>query len=369
VRIALAGLACLAVAMGIGRFAFTPLLPMMQSDGGLSLAAGGWLAAANYLGYLFGALSAGFFPRSGRAIRVGLLVIAGTTLAMGITHQLAAWAALRLAAGMASAWVLVHVSAWCLPRLMGRRPLAGAMYAGVGVGIVVAGALCAMLMAWSASSSQTWIVLGVVSLLLTLLIWNVFSPSGSAGRGRETGQWSAQWWPLVVCYGAFGFGYIIPATFIPAMAREEIADPAVFGWAWPAFGAAAAASTLAVAVVSRYFSYRRLWAVSQLVMALGVGAPLAMPGIGGILVAALCVGGSFMVVTMTGMQEALEVAGPHAARLMAAMTAAFATGQILGPVFASLLIEARGGLSGALLAGCLLLATSAFALLPKRRNA
>ena len=72
-RIALAGLAALAVAMGIGRFAFTPLLPMMQSDGGLSLAAGGWLAAANYLGYLFGALSAGFFPRSGRAIRVGLL--------------------------------------------------------------------------------------------------------------------------------------------------------------------------------------------------------------------------------------------------------------------------------------------------------
>jgi hypothetical protein len=54
---------------------------------------------------------------------------------------------------------------------------------------------------------------------------------------------------------------------------------------------------------------------------------------------------------------------------MAAMTAAFATGQILGPVFASLLIEARGGLSGALVAGCLLLATSAFTLLLKRRSA
>ena len=367
-RIALAGLAALAVAMGIGRFAFTPLLPMMQSDGGLSLAAGGWLAAANYLGYLFGALSAGFFPRSGRAIRVGLLVIAGTTLAMGITHQLAAWAALRLAAGMASAWVLVHVSAWCLPRLMGRRPLAGAMYAGVGVGIVVAGALCAMLMAWSASSSQTWIVLGAMCLLPTFLLWRVFTPDGSA-RSPAAGRWNVQWWPLVLCYGAFGFGYIIPATFLPAMARGEIADPALFGWAWPAFGAAAAASTLAVAVLSRYFSYRRLWAVSQLVMALGVGAPLAIPGIGGILVAALCVGGSFMVVTMTGMQEALRVAGAQAARLMAAMTAAFATGQILGPVVASLLIEARGGLSGALLAGCVLLATSAFALLPKRRNA
>src|SRR5438105_11094573 len=123
--------------MGIGRFAFTPLLPMMQADSGLSLAAGGWLASANYLGYLLGALSAGFFPRSGKVIRVGLLAIAGTTLAMGITHQFAVWAALRLAAGIASAWVLVHVSAWCLPRLTGRTTLAGAVYAGVGVGIVV----------------------------------------------------------------------------------------------------------------------------------------------------------------------------------------------------------------------------------------
>jgi MFS family permease len=368
VRIALAGLACLAVAMGIGRFAFTPLLPMMQADSGLSLAAGGWLAAANYLGYLFGALSAGFFRRSGRVIRAGLLVIAGTTLAMGIVHQPAGWAALRLAAGIASAWVLVHVSAWCLPRLTGRRTLAGTVYAGVGVGIVVAGAVCGMLMAWSVPSSQAWIVLGAMCLLPTFLLWRVFVPDGSA-RSPAAGRWNAQWWPLVLCYGAFGFGYIIPATFIPAMARGEIADPALFGWAWPAFGAAAAASTVLTAVYSKHVSHRLSWALAQLVMALGVAAPLVVHGLAGILIAALCVGGSFMVVTMTGMQEALQVAGAQAARLMAAMTAAFATGQILGPVFASLLIEARGGLFGALLAGSLLLAASAFALLLKRRDA
>ena len=52
----LAGLLALAVAMGIGRFAFTPVLPMMQADLGLSLAQGSWLASANYLGYLLGAL-------------------------------------------------------------------------------------------------------------------------------------------------------------------------------------------------------------------------------------------------------------------------------------------------------------------------
>ena len=56
IRVAFAGLAALAVAMGIGRFAFTPMLPMMQDDAGVSLAQGGYLASANYLGYLAGAL-------------------------------------------------------------------------------------------------------------------------------------------------------------------------------------------------------------------------------------------------------------------------------------------------------------------------
>ena len=49
------GLIGLAVAMGIGRFAFTPLLPLMQHDAGVSLVQGGWLATANYAGYLIGA--------------------------------------------------------------------------------------------------------------------------------------------------------------------------------------------------------------------------------------------------------------------------------------------------------------------------
>jgi hypothetical protein len=49
------GLIGLAVAMGIGRFAFTPLLPLMQQDAGVSLLQGSWLATANYVGYLVGA--------------------------------------------------------------------------------------------------------------------------------------------------------------------------------------------------------------------------------------------------------------------------------------------------------------------------
>src|SRR5207253_11449190 len=87
-----AGLAALAVAMGIGGFAFTPILPMMQQDLGVSVTAGGWLASANYLGYLIGALSATRVRlRATTAIRGALATIVVTTLAMGFTGRFADW--------------------------------------------------------------------------------------------------------------------------------------------------------------------------------------------------------------------------------------------------------------------------------------
>src|SRR5574338_1195950 len=100
--VAVAGLVALAVAMGIGRFAFTPIMPMMEADAGLSLRAAGWLAAANYLGYFIGALCAARLSLA-QAVRGGLLLIAIVTFAMGATDVLALQLVLRLAAGVASA--------------------------------------------------------------------------------------------------------------------------------------------------------------------------------------------------------------------------------------------------------------------------
>src|SRR5256885_2036549 len=131
---ALAGLAALAVAMGIGRFAFTPMLPMMQADAGLSVAQGGWLASAHYVGYLLGALWAAAMPmRATIAIRAGLVAIAAATLAMSFQTGILGWAVLRAIAGVASAWVLIYTSAWCLERLA--SPIHKAtVFAGVGAG-------------------------------------------------------------------------------------------------------------------------------------------------------------------------------------------------------------------------------------------
>ena len=366
--VAVAGLTALAVAMGIGRFAFTPILPMMQEDAGVSIAEGGWLASANYLGYLLGALSVvAVRIRAARAIRGGLVTIGLATLGMGLQDSFAVWIVLRALAGIASAWVLICVSAWCLARLEPvRRPLLDStVFAGVGAGIALAGATCLAFMRVHASSARVWVVFGVVSLVLSVVIWPVF---GAADRvparrpPRRAFAWDRDAIRLTVCYGAFGFGYIIPATFLPVMARQAIKDPAVFGLSWPMFGAAAVASTLLTTVVRRLVTNRRLWIASHLVMALGVALPVIWPGIVATMLAALCVGGTFMVITMVGMQEAREVAGERATGLMAAMTSAFALGQIAGPISVSFIHGAGGDFSAALLVACVALVTSAYAL-------
>lgn len=376
IQIGIAGLAALAVAMGIGRFAFTPLLPMMQEDFGLSVAEGGWLASANYAGYLIGALSVMVLPvRPDIAIRCGLLAIGLTTLAMGIADRFGVWIVLRALAGIASALVLIHVSAWALERLAPlRRPLLnGVVFAGVGAGITMVGVLCIALMHAAVGSAQTWIALGILSLVLTVAMWRAFATGGyvptmpGAQQSKRPPGWYREAARLVFSYAAFGFGYIIPATFLPAMARQAIQDPAVFGWSWPIFGAAAALSTLAAAWLSASIGNRPLWIVSLLVMACGVALPVVLPGIAAILLSALLVGGTFMVATMNGLKEAREMGGDNLTGLTAAMTAAFAFGQIAGPVSVSYL--AGSGYTGPLLIACASLAVGACVLLRRARAA
>ena len=366
--IAVAGLLALALAQGIGRFAFTPILPMMQGDAGVSLAEGGWLAAANYLGYLAGALWAMVQrARADHAIRASLAITAGATVAMAFADGLAAWLALRALAGVSSAWALIHMSSWCAQRLarLGRPAFNGIVFAGVGAGVVLAGALCLALMTAGAGSRTAWLWLGAIGVLITAVVWPVLQDGeGAAASAAFAGyRWTPDAVRLVACYSAFGIGYIIPATFVPVMAKQVIEDPAVFGWAWPLFGAAAMTSTLLAGALQRVLSGRRLWMASACVMALGVAAPLVIGGLAGILACALLVGGTFVVATLAGVQVAREVAGGAAHVLLAAMTAAFAASQVAGPLLVSFLVERSGGFGGALLLAFGVLVASAAALM------
>jgi len=341
---------------------------MMQEDAGVSLAEGGWLAAANYLGYLVGALWAMLQrARSDQAIRAALAITSAATLAMGLAEGLAAWLALRALAGVSSAWALVHMSSWCAQRLarLGRPAFNGIVFAGVGAGVVLAGGLCLALMTAHAGSRAAWLWFGAIGVVITALVWPVVreKESALASTAFSDYRWTSDTVRLVACYGAFGIGYIIPATFVPVMAKQVIDDPAVFGWAWPLFGAAAVVSTLLAGALERVISGRRLWMASACVMALGVAAPLFIAGLGGILVCALLVGGTFVVATLAGVQVAREVAGSAAHVLLAAMTASFAASQVAGPLVVSYFAQRSHGFSGALLLACAVLIASAAALL------
>jgi MFS family permease len=342
---------------------------MMQEDAGLTMVEGGWLASANYVGYLLGGLSAVAMRLSpSRAIRIGLAVVALATLAMAFTSHMAAWLVLRTVAGIASAWVLVFASAWALDRFQAvssrsqQALLSATVFAGVGIGIAIAGTASAGVATLHAPSRLAWIVLGIVSLLGAIAIWKLFEPSAAPAASRAPARlpWNAQAVRMVICYGAFGFGYIIPATFLSAMARDVASDPAVYGWSWPVFGLAAASSTFAAALLRRRLADRWIWIAGHIAMAAGVVMPLVWRGLGGIVVSALLVGGTFMVVTMVGMQEARRVAGPHARPLIAAMTSAFAAGQIAGPLVVSALASRGAGVAPALwIAGAVLLLSAA----------
>jgi predicted MFS family arabinose efflux permease len=377
-RVSVVGLTALGVAMGIGRFAFTPILPMMQQDSSVSIAEGGWLATANYAGYLVGAISA-WVIRTGpaTAIRLGLAGTAVATLAMAVDSGFEARLALRALAGISSAWVLVFASSWSLARLAPyRRPLlSGMVFAGVGIGIALAGGVCLALMEAGAGSSAAWVSLGLIALIATAVIWRSVGASDAGGLVESEPpvpppwRWSGGAARLVCCYGGFGFGYIIPATFVPVLARQMIPDPAIFGWCWPMFGAAAAASTLGAGAAMRWAGARRIWMISQLLMALGVCLPVAGRGVVPIVLAALLVGGTFMVNTMAGMQEARRLAAANPTPLMASLTTAFALGQIVGPILVSSRVGPDEDFTEPLLLAALVLAASTAGLaLPASRR-
>jgi hypothetical protein len=358
--------------MGVGRFAFTPIFPVMQADEALSVSEGAWLAAANYLGYLVGAIGAlGVSGRASTLIRAALVATAATTVAMGVTHAFSAWLVWRGIAGAASAFLLVFISAMCVRRLTAeRRPmLNAAVFSGVGAGIFSVGILVLGLHHFHVGSSRIWLVLGVLSFFLTALIWRIFASDGalaeeSAAIKRTGAQPQRRAWPLVVCYGLLGFGYIIPATFLPIMAKSAVGGSWTFGLSWPAFGLAAFVSTFVGARLTRHASAIHVWRTSQVLMALGVALPAMAAGLAPIIAAAICVGGTFMVITMFAMQTATQFGSANPRPLMAGMTASFAAGQLAGPLTVSGLATSGADLSGLLLAAAVSLVAGAL-LLPR----
>lgn len=358
----------LAVAMGIGRFAFTPILPLMIQEGTVHLAQTAWLSSSNYIGYLVGALSLLKSNRHPLFVVLGLTLVTLTTWLASLSSF--GWLlVLRFLAGVASAWVLVSISAFAINWLKSRQVISsGLIYTGVGIGITLTGLICSYFIFQSATvnvaaqsslsplSSRLWQYLGVIALLATLLVTfllakiNSKSPSTAAAKANpskatHTNPTSSSIPPpaklklanVLTAYGLFGFGYILPATFLPQIAKQWLSGQSYL-LIWPFFGLAAALSVVLSQGLQRRYnnvSLLGVWRVSQIIMALGTLLPALWQSLAGLMLSALMVGGTFMVVTMAGLQVAAsQVTHYPKYNLSALMTASFAFGQLIGPLTA-----------------------------------
>ncbi|GER16262.1 YbfB/YjiJ family MFS transporter [Variovorax boronicumulans] len=374
-RAALACMVTLAVAMGLGRFAFTPMLPIMLSEGKLELAGGGLLASLNYLGYFFGAVScAAIGIKASSMVRGGLLATAALLVGMGLLHSFVGWGVLRAAAGVMSAWVFVFASGWGLRRLAETNSpmLAGVIYTGPGIGIAMTGLLGGALGRWG--SEAGWIGLGLLAVALIAVIWRVFddgeragAPAGGAAAspavaaGSASGSGSARsdaiW--LVALYGLAGFGYIITATFLPVIARQALPGSPWPDFFWPLFGAAIIPGALIGARAPVHWDNRLLLAAAYALQALGVVFSVAWPTIAGFALGSLLLGMPFTAITLFAMREARRLRGNAAAGLIGYATASYGVGQIIGPLFAAPLAQRTGSFELPLLVAAAALALGA----------
>jgi len=364
--IALAGLLALAVAMGIGRFAFTPLLPMMLAERSVDLTGASLLASANYLGYLVGAVACTFQPwlwrRAGWSSRVngpalvrgGLVATALLTLGMAF-HLPGAWTLLRFAAGVASAVVFLYTSGFCLEQLARRGvPAMGALiYVGPGLGIVASGLAATVLVQWHAPAAAGWLSFGLLAALLTALVWRAFDATRALGASPPAAARTEQTAPqasagagelglLALAYGLAGIGYIITATFLPVIARQALPGSHWLDLFWPLFGVGVMVGAIGASRLSPRVDLRLRLAGCYLLQAAGVAASLVSPTLAGFAVGSLLLGLPFTAISFFGMQEVRRVRPLDATSAMGLLTASYGLGQIVGPPLAAWMVARSG---------------------------
>lgn len=370
--LAVGGLAALAAGLGIGRFVYTPILPGMMADLGLTGGQAGLIASANFAGYLAGALAAMLpVPGSRRLVLALCLAMSClTTLGMAGLSDFWALVAMRFAGGFASAGVLVFTSNLVLERSAARGDARapGLYFAGVGVGICLSALLVLIVEQAGLDWRVEWLLTGLVSALLAGMAVSKIGaeppsePARQLARARYTGGVV----PLVLAYGLFGLGYVVTATFLVAIIRATPDLRAIEPYAWFVVGVAAAFSVGPWLRIAGRWGTLIAFAGACVTEAIGVVASVALASELGMLLAAALLGSTFMGITALGLIGARERAGGNPQRLLALMTVAFGIGQIAGPVAAGSLHDKTGDFTLASYgAAAALLLAALFALLAR----
>lgn len=353
----LAAAVALVVVHGFGRFVYTPLLPLLVNDGLISLPEAAAVASWNYVGYLLGAMLALFLYQ--RALGLASLLIMLAASALITCLQLFAQgydslALLRLLNGISNGVVFVLAPALVLEWLVevGKPQLSGLMYLGVGFGILASSLLVDVSSHWS-TGSWRWLTAALCSIpLVGWSIWHLrklpnYKPN--IRTEHSTRLWDRSTTPLFLGYAGAGLGYILPMTFIPAVANEWQIN--LFPSAWFIVALASIPSTWAWNHLGAKIGDKSALLWNYALQALSIVALLGLGGKLGLWLCALLMGGSFLGCVLLTQRIARALQPHQGPRLSAALVALYGFTQLTGPWLAKIGIENGASLASTFIIG------------------
>ncbi len=376
IKVLSAGIFSLILALGIARFAYTPLLPIMQHQAGLGVAAAGWLAAINYAGYLGGALIASLISDmvlKDRLYRIGMILAILSTAMMGMSTDFTVWALSRFVAGFSSAAGLLLGSGLILNWLIrhDHRSELGIHFAGIGLGIACAAAAVSLMGHWLDWRAQ-WFALTAIGCLLVVpaLAW---LPAPDRSQVTRTGQpmHDAPPGPLFLrlftfAYFCAGIGYVVSATFIVAIIDHIPGLAGEGALVFLVIGLAAAPSCIAWDLIARRTGKLNALIAASVLQIAGILLPIWTHGTAGAFIGALLFGGTVMGIVSLVLTMAGQYYPTRPAKMMGQMTMSYGVAQILAPAITGTLAGHFGGYSAGLyVAGAAMIACTLLLLLLK----
>ncbi len=353
-----AGIFSLVLVLGVARFSYTPLLPLMQHQAGLGVAQAGWLAAINYAGYLSGALIASLISDlvlKDRLYRVGMVLAVLSTLMMGLTTDMTVWALSRFVAGLSSAAGMLLGTGLIMNWLIrhNHRSELGIHFSGIGIGI----ALCAgavTLMSPALDWREQWFAFTALGCLLLIpaLGW---LPKPDRSGLTTTGQAMPDKPPsalylrlFMAVYFCAGFGYVVSATFIVAIVNHLPGLQGQGNLVFMAIGIGAAP-----ACINWDFIARRTGDLNALILAsalqiVGILLPVMVGGLVAALLGALLFGGTFIGMVSLVLSMAGRYYPTRPAKMMGKMTLSYGVAQIIGPAITGSLATQLGSYNAGL---------------------
>ena len=358
-QVVIAGICALIITVGLARFAYTPLLPIMNKEAGLSLLAGGWLATFNYIGYIVGALVAANMSDLSmkyRFYKVCLIVSIASTAAMGMTCDLYLWAILRFVSGVASVAGMLIASGLIMNWLL-RKGLSqelGLHFTGLGLGIVVSG-VAIILMSDYFAWDQQWYWMATIALLFFPMAWMWMPQPVKLARKATTAPVSSNtvstsWMKVLIAfYFCTGFGYAIGATFIVAILGKFEFFAQIGSVVWIIVGAAAIPSSFLWDKVARSTSTVTALIVANILETLAIIVPWFTDSTSINVVGALLFGSTFVGIVSLTLALVGRSFQDNPAKAMAKLTISYGVAQIIAPAAAGYLAARYGGYSDSLL--------------------